>query len=347
MCGAFPISTSWCCRPARSTWHRTSRTEEVVLIGTKAMLAARPGLHPALVNLLVDAAEEIHSQQGYFEAAGEFPSVAPVDIPVSEDAIRHKRFGPSAIHRVLPFWVATYVERFVILVLPLIIVLVPVISYFPALSSLAGALACLPMVWPACAARARRRHAQGTASRREMAEGSRPHRARRRRHPDADQFRERGVYAARAHRLVRRAVLAKVAAQAPPTPDAAERSDPRGHRVNCSRSSVAPRATFRSSRCHEKSLRRRHRGAAGPAEGRDDDRRRRLRPVRHSREPHPGARRQRRQGPDHRRQQRRRRRLRHGPAAQDAAGARRSSPATSARTRSSSARCWPANWSCS
>ncbi len=105
---------------------------EVTLIGTKAMLAARPGLHPALVNLLIDAAEEIHSQQGYFEAAGEFPSITPVDIPVSEDAVRHKRFGPSAIHRVLPFWVATFVERFVILVLPLIIVVVPVVSYFPA-----------------------------------------------------------------------------------------------------------------------------------------------------------------------------------------------------------------------
>ena len=106
--------------------------DEVKLIGTKAMLAARPGLHPALVNLLIDAAEEIHSQQGYFEAAGEFPSITPVDIPVSEDAVRHKRFGPSAIHRVLPFWVATFVERFVILVLPLIIVVVPVVSYFPA-----------------------------------------------------------------------------------------------------------------------------------------------------------------------------------------------------------------------
>jgi hypothetical protein len=95
------------------------------------MLAARPGLHPALANLLVDAAGEIHAQQGYFQAAGEFPSVAPVDIPVSEDAIRHKRFGPSALHRLLPFWVATFVERFVILVLPLIVILIPVISYFP------------------------------------------------------------------------------------------------------------------------------------------------------------------------------------------------------------------------
>jgi TRAP-type uncharacterized transport system substrate-binding protein len=106
--------------------------QDVTLIGTKAMLAARPGLHPALVNLLLDAASDIHSAQGDFEIAGEFPSIAPVDIPVSDDAVRHKRFGPSVIHRLLPFWVATFVERFIILALPLIVILVPVVNYFPA-----------------------------------------------------------------------------------------------------------------------------------------------------------------------------------------------------------------------
>lgn len=104
---------------------------DVTLIGTKAMLVARPGLHPALVNLLLDAAGDIHSRQSYFEAAGEFPAVAPVDIPVSDDAERHKRFGPSVMHRLLPFWIATFVERFVMLVLPLIIIMVPVVNYFP------------------------------------------------------------------------------------------------------------------------------------------------------------------------------------------------------------------------
>ena len=105
--------------------------QDVVLIGTKAMLVARAGLHPALVNLLTDATSEVHSKQGYFEAPGEFPAVSPVDIPVSADAVRHKRFGPSFIHRFLPFWVATFVERFVLLVLPLILVVVPVVNYFP------------------------------------------------------------------------------------------------------------------------------------------------------------------------------------------------------------------------
>jgi len=105
--------------------------QDVTLIGTKAMLVARDGLPPALVNLLLDAAHEIHGGQGYFEAADEFPSTARVDIEVSAAAQRHKQFGPNLLHRYMPFWVATFVERLIILVVPLLVILVPLMNYLP------------------------------------------------------------------------------------------------------------------------------------------------------------------------------------------------------------------------
>lgn len=104
---------------------------EVALIGTKAMLAARADLHPALVNLLVDAAHEIHGGQGYFERAGEFPGTDPVDLKVSVDAIQHVKFGPNLLHRYLPFWVATMAERAIIILVPLAALLVPLFHYLP------------------------------------------------------------------------------------------------------------------------------------------------------------------------------------------------------------------------
>ena len=107
--------------------------QNVTMIGTEAMLVARDGFHPALINLLIDAAREIHGRQGYFEAAGEFPKTAPVDILVSPYADQHKRFGPSFLYRYLPFWLATIVERAVIVIVPLIVVLVPLVSYLPQL----------------------------------------------------------------------------------------------------------------------------------------------------------------------------------------------------------------------
>jgi TRAP transporter TAXI family solute receptor len=105
--------------------------EDVAMIGTKAMLVAHDGMHPALINLLVDAAREIHGHQGYFEAAGEFPNTAQVDIPVSPIAEEHRHFGPSFLHRYMPFWLATFVERAIILIVPLIVILVPLLNLMP------------------------------------------------------------------------------------------------------------------------------------------------------------------------------------------------------------------------
>ncbi len=69
--------------------------------------------------------------RGYFEAAGEFPGTAPVDLHVSPDADQHKRFGRSFLNRYLPFWLATLVERTIIVLVPLVVVLVPLLNYLP------------------------------------------------------------------------------------------------------------------------------------------------------------------------------------------------------------------------
>lgn len=104
---------------------------DVTLIGTRSMLAARPDLHPVLVNMLLDAARDIHDDQGYFEAAGEFPNLRPLDLDVSVDADRHHRFGSRLLYHYLPFWVAAQVERIVIIVVPLLVVLVPIFNFLP------------------------------------------------------------------------------------------------------------------------------------------------------------------------------------------------------------------------
>jgi hypothetical protein len=105
--------------------------KEVTLIGTKEMLAARDGLHPALVDLLVDAAREIHGAQGFFEEAGEFPGTTQIDLRVSTEADRHKHFGPSFLHQYLPFWVATIAERAIIILLPIGVIVFPLFHYLP------------------------------------------------------------------------------------------------------------------------------------------------------------------------------------------------------------------------
>jgi TRAP-type uncharacterized transport system substrate-binding protein len=104
---------------------------EVALVSTEAMLASRDDLHPAITNLLLEMLRDVHDDQGMFEAAAEFPNFEQVDLRVSPDAIRHQRFGPNILYRYLPFWVAAFVERFVIIVVPLLVVLLPMLNYLP------------------------------------------------------------------------------------------------------------------------------------------------------------------------------------------------------------------------
>jgi len=104
---------------------------DIALISTEAMLAARDDVHPAIVNLLLEMIRDVHDDQGYFEAPNEFPNVEQVDLRVSPDAQRHHRFGPSTLYRFTPFWVATFLERFIIVVVPLLVVMLPLFKFLP------------------------------------------------------------------------------------------------------------------------------------------------------------------------------------------------------------------------
>ena len=129
----FPYITKLTLPPGTIDLAEHIPQQEVKLIGTKAMLVARDGLSPAIVNLLLEAGRELHGQQGFFEADGEFPNTAPVDLPVSADANRHHRFGPSLLHRYLPFFVAAYVERLIVLLVPVLFVIIPLTNLLPRL----------------------------------------------------------------------------------------------------------------------------------------------------------------------------------------------------------------------
>jgi len=104
---------------------------DIALVSTEAMLVARGNVHPAIVNLMLELVRDDHDDQGYFEAPNEFPSVEQVDLKVSQDAIRHRRFGRNLLYHHTPFWVATVLERVIIILLPLLAVMLPLSRFLP------------------------------------------------------------------------------------------------------------------------------------------------------------------------------------------------------------------------
>jgi TRAP-type uncharacterized transport system substrate-binding protein len=105
--------------------------KDAVLLAPKASLVVRADLHPAIQNLLLSAAEQIHSQPGIFQKAGDFPAAEAVDIPLSDEAQRFYKTGKPFLQQYLPFWIAVFVERMLTICIPLAALLYPVFSLFP------------------------------------------------------------------------------------------------------------------------------------------------------------------------------------------------------------------------
>jgi TRAP-type uncharacterized transport system substrate-binding protein len=106
-------------------------SSDIHLMAPTTNLLVRKDLHPALEYLLLKAAVEIHGGAGWVHRAGEFPSMKTQDFPISEQAQRFYRSGGSWLYGYLPFWVATFVDRMLLVLISIGIVLVPLIGILP------------------------------------------------------------------------------------------------------------------------------------------------------------------------------------------------------------------------
>jgi TRAP-type uncharacterized transport system substrate-binding protein len=103
------------------------------LIAPTATLVARADLHPALVDLFVQAAAGIHGNAGWFQKRGEFPTANYTEIPVSPSAQKFYQSGPPLLQRYLPFWLANLLERMWVVVVALGALILPLSRIIPPL----------------------------------------------------------------------------------------------------------------------------------------------------------------------------------------------------------------------
>ena len=106
---------------------------DVVLIGTTTKVLIRSDLHPQIIQLLLQTMVEAHSGPDIFQRSGEFPNIADTEYPVAQSARDFYKNGPSFLNRYLPFWMTSYVERTVAVLVAVIAIGLPVFSYAPKL----------------------------------------------------------------------------------------------------------------------------------------------------------------------------------------------------------------------
>jgi len=112
---------------------RDQPPHEVRMIAPTAILVAREGTHPALQQLLVQAAAQVHGGAGWFQRKGDFPNTHNTAIPISSEAARFYRDGQPFLQRYLPFWLANLIERMAVVLISLIAVLIPLSRVVPPL----------------------------------------------------------------------------------------------------------------------------------------------------------------------------------------------------------------------
>jgi len=105
----------------------------LTLVGPTVELVARRNLHPALSDLLITAAREIHSGPGLYRNAGEYPAPLARDFPISPDAERFYKSGGHFLYQKLPFWLANLIDHLIVVLVPLLAIVFPATKVVPAL----------------------------------------------------------------------------------------------------------------------------------------------------------------------------------------------------------------------
>ena len=111
------------------------------VVATMAALVVRDDLQPALVNLMTQAVLDVHArpvigpngEAPLLSRATEFPVTADAEFPLAPEAARVYKSGPPFLQRYMPFWLATLLDRLVVLLIPLIGLCLPLMRFAPML----------------------------------------------------------------------------------------------------------------------------------------------------------------------------------------------------------------------
>jgi len=108
-------------------------SRSINLLAPSANLVVNEDFNSALIVLLLRAADSIHNEKSLFSASGDFPSVDSTAYPINEVAERFYTVGPPFLMRYLPFWPAVFIDRMIVMLVPLLALLLPLGKIMPPL----------------------------------------------------------------------------------------------------------------------------------------------------------------------------------------------------------------------
>lgn len=109
---------------------------DVKLLSTVANLVVPSDFHPDLMRLMTIAAVRTHEPSAIFADRFEFPNVKYADLPVGTEELAYLnriKSGESISDNYLPFWAAALYDRYLLFVVPLLLIILPLFGRSPLL----------------------------------------------------------------------------------------------------------------------------------------------------------------------------------------------------------------------
>ena len=107
--------------------------QDTELLVSVAQLGVHEALHPAIQSVLLEAGERLHAGGTLISRAGSFPNMTKTDLPLSDEARRYARNGPTFLRKYFSFGWANFLERAWVFLIPLIAFLIPLVQMAPPL----------------------------------------------------------------------------------------------------------------------------------------------------------------------------------------------------------------------
>jgi len=115
---------------------RNIPSEDLELLAAVTQLIVHDDMSATMVELLMDVATQVHRGATLFKRRGEFPTPEHASFPIDPAAERYYSEGRSTVRKILPFWIATLVDRFALVAAAVAAMLLAALQILPALMRL-------------------------------------------------------------------------------------------------------------------------------------------------------------------------------------------------------------------
>jgi len=108
--------------------YRNIPSEKIDNLSSVENIVAKKGLPDELVRIFLKKVKMIHSGRNFFEGGENFPNLKYLDTAINSEAEVYLTLGDSWLEEIFPFWIATNIDRFKLLIIPILGLLIPLLK---------------------------------------------------------------------------------------------------------------------------------------------------------------------------------------------------------------------------